>query len=202
LDLLRKIKKMVRLGFSLLQSKAVQLWLEYSACSNSNQGLFRIHLLVVKQKKYVPISRMCVISFLHFHPNSKVFLHADRHTLPFLQKWNLREKYANSIKFVEILDSENKTWQDLKLQLIYQLSGTSDIFIDADLKWNGPLDEFMLEDRYVYFFVEEYKLADNPTFKKMLSQQEVFRLSRFKYVEYVICLPIWIHHECRASKGS
>jgi hypothetical protein len=172
LDSLRKIKKIARLSFSLLQSKVALLWLEYSSCSNANQGLFRIHLLVVKQEKYVPISRICVISFLYFHPNSEVFLHADRHTLPLLKKWKLRKKHANSIKFIEIMDSENKTWQDLKLQLIYQLSGTSDIFIDADLKWNGPLEEFMLKDRYVYFFVEEYKLTENPTFMKMLSQQE------------------------------
>ena len=172
MDLLRKIKKIARLSFSLLQSKAELLRLEYSSCSNANQDLFRIHLLVVKQEKYVPISRICVISFLYFHPNSVVYLHADRHTLPLLRKWNLREKYVNSIKLIEIMDSENKTWQDLKLQLIYQLSGTSDIFIDADLKWNGPLEEFMLVDRYVYFFVEEYKLTENPTFMKMLSQQE------------------------------
>jgi hypothetical protein len=55
------------------------------------------------------------------------------------------------------------TWQEQKVNLILQLSGTEDKFIDADLKWNGP----MPEKKGISFFVEEFIFEDNPLYRNL-----------------------------------
>jgi len=169
---LQNLKRSLRSCSSKLNTSVTFFMLEKTQPKQTNFEPIRVRLLVVKQKKYAEIARMCVISFLHFHPNAEVLIHADENTILPLQNWIKKSKFFKSIKIVLLNDSKKSTWQEMKLSLIFQLSGTSDIFIDADMKWNGPLENSFAVNKQVFFFVEEYKLLDNAVFKKMLEHSD------------------------------
>ena len=47
---------------------------------STNQFAGQVHVLVVKNTSYINFSRICIESFLHFHPKAKVILHCDTST--------------------------------------------------------------------------------------------------------------------------
>jgi hypothetical protein len=49
------------------------------------------------------------------------------------------------------------SWQEQKADLILSMNGTSDIFIDADLRWNGPLPEPISG---ITLFVNEFDMTE------------------------------------------
>lgn len=144
---------------------------QYFFQKNQSQKNFKINLLIVKNPKYSELARLCVFSFLHFHPNSKVTLHCDEKTVEFVNRWAKKGKFSKSISVQNLKNDLSESWQLQKMKLIFNLSGTSEIFIDADMRWNGPLRLDFEKTTDVYFFVKEYKLDNNPIFSVMLSNQ-------------------------------
>lgn len=68
---------------------------------------------------------------------------------------------------MQLLNIEDeKDWQEQKLDLILAMNGTSDIFLDADLRWNGSLSE---EKGKALFLVREFELKNKSPFREILA---------------------------------
>jgi hypothetical protein len=138
--------------------------------SNSNPHNFNVHILVVKNPIYVKIAKTAVLSFLYFHPNSKVTLHCDSQTFGATVESFTKCKRRKSIEVLEDFETQ-KTWQQSKLKTIYSMTGSHDIFMDADLRWNAPMPSKL---HGVTFFVDEFKFSDQSPYRqleKMLSNE-------------------------------
>jgi len=144
---------------------------QYFFQKDQSQENLKINLLIVKNPKYSELARLCVFSFLHFHPNSTVILHCDEKTIASVTRWSHNSKFSKSISVQNLKNDLNESWQLQKMKLIFSLSGTSEIFIDADMRWNAPLRLDLEKTTDVYFFVKEYRLVDNPIFSEMLLNQ-------------------------------
>lgn len=121
-----------------------------------NRSQFRtVHILLVNKKEYIKISRVCVYSFLFHFPNSKLILHTDDK----LEK-KVARIYKNLIKLgkIEIAKdlSNDWPWQKSKLNTILKLNGTSDFYMDVDLKWNHNVTF----PRKPFFFVKEFSFSE------------------------------------------
>lgn len=131
------------------------------------------HLLVVKKTVYAPIVKVCVESFLYFHPNSYVVIHLDSITLKEVSKKLQKMISCGRVK-IALVENEKLSWQELKLNLILGLGNPQKCFMDADLKWNGPISPI----RNITLFVEEFKFKNND-FYSPLFENEFFQ----KYIE-------------------
>ena len=131
------------------------------------------HLLVVKKAEYAPVAKVCVESFLHFHPQSRVVVHADSLTVDEVSR-ELRKVISRGKLKVVLVDSEELTWQDLKLKLILELGSPLRFFMDADLRWNGVMPPIS----NITLFVDEFKFRDN-SFYAPLFECDYFR----KYID-------------------
>lgn len=151
----------------ILTSKDLRRW-EKTSCRTISKEEFVIHLLVVKNPRYGQMARISALSFLYFHPASKVIIHVDEQTKDSVKKWMTQSKYRNSMSVEFIEESLNDTWQLLKTKLLLKLAGTFEFFIDADMRWNSVLKLRENQSSGVLFFVEEYRILENDTFSKML----------------------------------
>jgi hypothetical protein len=123
-----------------------------------------IHLLVVKNLKYTSLALVAVSSFLRYNPNSHFFIHTDEvTTLRTRFHFILLEKFGY-ITIKPTVDSEKQDWQELKLKIIESLNGTSEIFMDADLRWHGNCPQI----DGITFFVKEFELSTKEPFSKIL----------------------------------
>ena len=150
-------------------------WLRSSKL-NQNSFSRTAHVLVVNNTKYLFFARICIESFMHFHPKSTVVLHCDLNT------YNPAKKYFSITKrFRKILivcDQDiNTDWKLSKLRLLLSMNGTTDIFMDADLRWNGSLNL----DRNIYFLVREFPFWKFPEYFNYFSSIKI-KLNHNKYM--------------------
>ena len=145
---------------------------EYFPAHKSNNRHLSAHLLVVKNVKYSQIAQICATSFLHYHPNATVIIHADESTQSAVSKWVSRSRFTHSIIIKPCNAESQESWQIQKINLVLSLSGTLDFFVDADMRWNSPLNVELNEGANVYFFVEEYKIIENTIFSSMIEHQD------------------------------
>lgn len=138
-------------------------WNFIQAKSNNKQPMIG-HLLLVKKTAYVQVARICISSFLHYNPNAVLKVHCDEVTY---KKTRLMVRFLSKKNQVQvILDQSNvEKWQFSKLQLILSLSGSKDFYMDADLKWNGPLPAIASTT----FFVREFVLSSKKEYVQLLS---------------------------------
>lgn len=140
--------------------------LKYLYLRNKTAGTIEhsAHLLVVKNKKYAHLAKICAESFIFNNPKSKITIHCDEET--YQQVNNQLKVLISRQKAQVILDQtfQDKSWQEQKLNLILSLCGTEEIFMDADLKWNGQLD-FLSG---LTFFYEEFALNKSNFFLTVL----------------------------------
>ena len=122
---------------------------------------YNIHLLIVKKNDYVYLAKTAIESFSFFHPNSNFFLHCDSKTFDTGKKVFKKSKVQINI-LRDVSDSDS--WQDAKVQILLALSGTEDIFMDADLRWNGV----MPTSHGLTFFVEEYDMKQKSPDRQFL----------------------------------
>jgi hypothetical protein len=101
-----------------------------------------------------------------------VTIHVDDETRVSVIGWVSKSKFKQAIKIRNLLSTTDEPWQVQKMNLILDLSGLFDFFVDADTRWNGPLSVDISKGDTVFFFVEEFKLANHPVFSKMISQQD------------------------------
>jgi hypothetical protein len=118
--------------------------------------MIEANLLVVKNKIYASMGKLCVESFLYFHPRSTVVIHVDRFTYDAVSKKLLKLISSERVE-LRLIENQDQPWQNLKLNLILSLDSAQKFFMDADLKWNGP----MVPLRGITFFVNEFNFASN-----------------------------------------
>jgi hypothetical protein len=133
---------------------------QYSKPKVSFDGQYEAHLLVVKKEVYVSIAKICVESFLYYNPNSTVVIHVDSKTKAASHK-ALKKLIAKSKVSIEQINSDSAPWQDSKLSLILSLGVPEKFFMDADLKWNGPIRQLS----GITLFVNEFILTENELYQ-------------------------------------
>ena len=137
------------------------------------------HLLIVKNPIYVSLAKICVESFLFWNKNSNFVLHVDSITEMDTKRvfWKLIRR--NKV-IIRSINTPMETWQKNKLITILNMSGTRDIFMDADLRWNGSLPnlegitlfhkEYLLHEKSEYtFLVKELDSKKDWSSKRMLN---------------------------------
>lgn len=106
----------------------------------------------MKKPIYAKVARTCVESFLYHHPNAQVSIYCDRTTIaPSRRKLFLVRLFKPKVLNFKLINS-NDAWQVSKLYLLTQLRSPNDVFLDADLKFNGRLP---LINTITFFVAEE-----------------------------------------------
>jgi hypothetical protein len=118
--------------------------------------MLEANLLVVKDKVYASMGKLCVESFLYFHPRSTVVIHVDRFTTDAVSK-KLRKLVSSERVEIRLIENQDQPWQNLKLNMILSLGAVQKFFMDADLKWNGPMAPL----NGITFFVNEFNFTSN-----------------------------------------
>ena len=129
---------------------------------------FTAHLLVVKNQKYSELARICIESFCFYHPMCSIIVHCDNST--YFQTLKTLKKIIKRGSTEVVLDQIDgqRTWQEQKIHTIVSLNGTRDIFLDADLRWNGCIPV----RKGLTFFVDEFRLTEKSPFRELLSLSE------------------------------
>ena len=123
------------------------------------------HILCVKNRAYVSVAIVACESFLYWNPGSTIIVHCDSSTLDELSKKFRRLVRARKVQIVSEVPN-NVTWQQAKIEIICSLSGTSEIYMDADLRWNGPCPAL----QEPVFYVREFELSSREEFSGIYTQ--------------------------------
>jgi hypothetical protein len=162
------VEQRARKLFSRARTQTNLLRYQYMPQRNQNYQEITAHLLVVKNSKYSELAQTCINSFLHFHPNSTIVLHVDQDTMPSLMAWISRSRFSKSIE-LNLVENKEESWQIQKLTLILELAGTKEMFMDADMRWNGPLKIDLQNEKRIRFLVREFNLNSHEVFSKMIA---------------------------------
>ena len=129
----------------------------------------QIHILIIRDPKYISVAKVCIYSFLYWNPNSIFTLHVDGVTQNKTEKAFSSYLKSEKLKIETISAPKAYPWQLVKLQLIMQLDGSSDIYMDADLRWNEKLPRL----KGITFFVNEFQLQSKPDFSMLLKELNI-----------------------------
>ena len=155
--------------FKLRQDrKTMKLWKNKVSAVTSPQS-FNANIMLTNNQKYVDLAEICVNSFIYFHPKSHFTLHCDGNTITYTKAKFSSLIQEGRVKIKEIEAKEGLNWQDQKLEIILSLSGTKQLMLDADLRWNGPLEI----NEGVTFFVEEFTLNRKSPFREIIKETKL-----------------------------
>lgn len=162
------LRRFLRIIESLLNkrrtSKELSRWKKSTSALASHKEI-KAHVMLTRDNRYVDLAEICIHSFFHHHPKTTFTLHCDKSTLNHVYSKFHKEIAEGKIQ-VQLIDNKGeKNWQEQKLDLILAMNGTSDIFLDADLRWNGALSE---ENWKALFLVREFELKDKSPFREIL----------------------------------
>jgi hypothetical protein len=149
----RFVKKLILVG----KRRFLSIKYLYFKALRPSEACLQANLLVVKNDTYASIAKICVESFLYFHPNSSVRIHVDAVTKKGVSE-KLKKVINNGKVEVNIIKNFDQSWQDSKLELILSLSDPKKFFMDADLKWNGSMPPI----KDITLFVNEFIFTKNP----------------------------------------
>jgi len=169
--ILTRIKTLTRnsLDYTILRIKWLLSKSNYESSSN-----IHAHLLVVKKPIYAKVVRTCIESFLYHHPDSQVSIYCDKATISSLRRRLFLVRLLKANVFtLKLIDSDD-TWQTSKLFLLTQLNSPNDIFLDADLKFNGRLPLL----RTITFFVKEENFLVQPQRTNILESKTLASTNR------------------------
>jgi hypothetical protein len=161
--ILQFVKKLIRRALAVLVSR----WRNWKIKPSTSDFPREAHVLVVKKCAYVSIAKICIESFCFFNPDHVVVVHVDNVTAERINESLRGLIRKNRVRISRVHDEEPK-WQIQKIELINSISGSLSSFMDADLKWNGPLPQI----QNVTFFVNEFQLDADEDYKWKL--REVF----------------------------
>jgi len=137
---------------------------KYLSPRNKSLENFSIHFLLVKDPKYASVLRICIDSFLYWHPESKITIHLDSLTKDRVLQEIVTRRNREKIRIVMDMDYGSQSWQELKLRLISSLNGTNEIYLDTDMRWNGCLQT----TNSITFLSTEIKLKNTTSFLFLL----------------------------------
>lgn len=130
------------------------------------------NILIVRNPIYCELAKVCVVSFLHFHPKSIIRIHVDSATFEKSREIFNRELRKKRVNLI-VSDDETSTWQELKMMTVIGMSQTNEFFMDADLRWNGTLPSL----KGITFFVEEFNLGNKSPYAQMLKSPQLSEFS-------------------------
>jgi len=168
------LRGLLRTIESLLNRRRISKELLRWKRSTSPGASFRdigAHVMLTRDNRYINLAEICVHSFFHYHPKANFTIHCDGFTLNRVTSKFHKEIEQGKIKLRMLKNENEKDWQEQKLDLILAMNGTSDIFLDADLRWNGALNE---ESGKALFLVKEFELRDKSPFREILSKFDTF----------------------------
>ena len=116
----------------------------------------RIHFLIVEKEIYAKALRTAVVSLLHHNPNVHITFHLDGKIKEILNKKIWTRLIGKDFKYSNV---EGSDWRLSKLFIIVGISGTRDIFCDADLRFHSPIPKL---DGIQFFVNEGPKLKEYP----------------------------------------
>jgi hypothetical protein len=163
IQILKKMKRFTKSALSQIIRLANSFRYLYLTPTNKSDLSMEAHLLVVKKTIYAPIVKVCVESFLYFHPKSCVVIHLDAITINEVSK-KLHKVISRGRVEVRLVENNDLSWQELKLNLILGLGSSQKFFMDADLKWNGPIPTI----QNITLFVDEFKFKNNEFYLPLL----------------------------------
>jgi hypothetical protein len=124
----------------------------------------KANIFIVRNPVYCALARVCVVSFLHFHPKSSIKIHVDNFTIE-KSKITFKRELISKRATLIVSDNETSTWQELKMLTVLGMNENNEFFMDADLRWNGVLPGL----NGVTFFVEEFSLLNKSPYAQMLN---------------------------------
>jgi len=148
---LRGSARILRAQLRYLQSSIRSLKYLYTPKSNVGQSKYSANLLVVKKPIYARLAKICAESFLYFNPACNVIVHVDSNTQKVVSR-QLRKLIKRGKVSLYLLEDQDSSWQELKLKLALNMKNRNEFFMDADLRWNGPIPNLDAPK----FFVEEF----------------------------------------------
>jgi hypothetical protein len=128
------------------------------------------HILCVKNGAYAGVAVVAAESFLYWNPESNVVVHCDTFTFARVSKKFRRLIRTRKVQVIRDIPS-TITWQEAKIEIVCSLSGTSDIYMDADLRWNGPCPRLTEPVFYVREFEISSRIEFNDIYTKVLKSQ-------------------------------
>ena len=134
-----------------------------SVARNHSSNDYIANLLVVKKPIYARLAKLCAESFLFYNPKCKVVVNVDSATELAVSTAFRKVMKKRDIEIRNIGEND-KSWQDIKLSIIFKMQEPNEFFMDADLRWNGPIPTL----NGLTFFVNEFKLKANPPYSKLL----------------------------------
>lgn len=168
------LRRLVRKIESLLNQRKISRELSRWKKSTSPDASLKdisAHVMLTRNNRYVDLAEICIQSFFHYHPKASFTLHCDNSTVKHVNS-KFQKEIAEAKIQVSLLNIEDeKDWQEQKLDLILAMNGSSDIFLDADLRWNGALNE---ESGKALFLVKEFELRDKSPFREILIKFDNF----------------------------
>ena len=159
------VVKHVKIIFAKFDNLSRNKKWRYLSPSNQSNENFSVHFLVVKDPRYVDVLQTCMDSFLYWHPKARITIHLDSFTKKMVKTKILDKGRYKHLEILEDMDFPDQSWQELKLKLIVSLNGTTDVYLDADMRWNGTLR--ISEE--VTFLTTEFRLRDKTGFLVLLN---------------------------------
>ena len=166
--LLRKIKNKSSNFVATIETQVMHFRWKNFRSKNYSPENHKVRMLVIRKSEYVELARICVLSFLYLYPNSKIQIYCDEVTYSPLEK-SLRKLISRKSVILIRLESQLQSWQNEKLSLILKMNGTNELFLDADLRWNGLMN---LEAGKCLFFADEFVLRNKSPYRQYLAQFE------------------------------
>jgi len=150
------------------RKKAISHWKSRKSPFASNET-FRTHVMLTKNIEYVDLAEVCFFSFLHHHPNTQFIFHCDEITMEYAIKKLSLCSGNTGVQFEKISNRSGLNWQEQKLEIILSLSGSSDLMLDADLRWNAALEK----REEVLFLVKEFNFKDKSPFREIVKNTNI-----------------------------
>lgn len=123
------------------------------------------HILCVKNIAYAGVAIVAAESFLYWNPSSNVVVHCDQNTFGQVSRKFRRLIKASKVRVISDTPS-TITWQEAKINIVCSLGGTSDIYMDADLRWNGPCPPL----NEPVFYVREFEISNRMEFQEIYNE--------------------------------
>lgn len=162
-DHIRPFYRVLRKRAKRIVAKIASLKYRNFVARNHTRFEYTANLLVVKKPIYAELAKLCAESFLYYNPECKVIINVDSATEVAVSKaFRKLAKKRNIV--IKKVGRDNDSWQDIKLGVILQTQEEDAFFMDADLRWNGPIPRLT----GTTFFVNEFRFKDNPTYSKLL----------------------------------
>lgn len=148
--------------------KTIKFWRQNTSPAATDQ-IIRNHILLTRDTRYVDLAEICVSSFLFHHPKAHFTLYCDEKTVKYAGKKFTAEIKKSQISIKILNNNFKQNWQEQKLEIILSMNGTDNLMLDADLRWNAPLER----TEGVLFLVKEFELKDKSPFREILAKANI-----------------------------